>query len=184
MREGKDNIMRESVIWEKHTDFIKERQEVLVWEFDIAELKRAYEVEVYSLPVEIELFRALKKISSSKNRLVRERSFTLFTGDCGPGCELFAVGITAKTSSKVTDIITLCFEGIRGYVTMEYGEIPSAPLIPCYRYEHGSLFEYTAEYFNAGKLRPDDAVISGLKVNYRMYESADALGVKEIYQEM
>ena len=35
----------------------------------------------------------------------------------------------------------------------------------------------------AGKRRQDDAVISGMDVFYRMYESAEAMGLKERYCE-
>jgi hypothetical protein len=105
--------MKQSVIWDRHTDFISNRQEILLWEFNIRDLQRAYEVEIYSLPVEIELFRSLRAIAASGNKQVRERSFTIFMGDCGPGFELFAVGVQAKTSSRVTDLITACFENIR-----------------------------------------------------------------------
>jgi hypothetical protein len=175
--------MKQSVIWERHTDFISNRQEILLWEFSISELQRHYDVQIYSLPIEIELFRAIKAMAASGNKQLRERSFTIFMGDCGPGFELFAVGVPAKTSSRVTDLITGCFENIRGYETMEYGQIPFVPLIPCYRYDHGAMFEYTKDYFMAGKRRADDAVISGMGVFYRMYESAEGIGVRERYCE-
>jgi len=37
--------MKQSVIWERHTDFISNRQEIILWGFSISELQRAYEVE-------------------------------------------------------------------------------------------------------------------------------------------
>ena len=132
-------------------------------------------IDLLPLPVEIELFRALKKIFESKNKTVREKKFTIFLGDCGSQFELFAIGVSAKINSRVSDIITGCFEDIHGYETMEYGQIPYVPLIPKYRYDCGNVYEYTSETRKAGKFRKDDAVIAGLKVQYRIYESAEGI---------
>jgi len=167
--------MKETEIWEKYTDFISDRQEILLWEFDSAILQSAYNTYTYSLPVEIELFRALKKISESKNKSVREKKFTIFLGDCGSQFELFAIGVSAKINSRISEIITGCLEDIHGYETIEYGQIPYVPLIPKYRYDCGNVYEYTSETRKVGKFRKDDAVIAGLKLQYRIYESAEGI---------
>ena len=48
-------------------------------------------------------------------------------------------------------------------------------------HEKGLVIEYTSETRHEGKFRRNDAMISGLKVMYRMWESAEGLGVEERY---
>ena len=128
--------MKQSEIFEKYTDFISDTQDVLIWEFDSAVIQKYYNTYSYALPVEIQLFKALKKILESKNKSLREKKFTIFMGDFGSAFELFGIGISGKTTAKVTEIITGLFEEVRGYQTMEYGRIPYVPFIPKYRYEN------------------------------------------------
>lgn len=175
--------MRQSEMLEKYTDFISDTQDVLIWDFDSQMIQKNYDTYSYSLPVEIQLFRALKKIAESKNKTIRESKFIIFMGDFGSAFDFFGIGITSMINSKVTKILTGLFEEINGYQTMEYGKLPWLPFIPKYRYENGLVFEYTAESRLAGKFRKDDAVISGLKIMYRMWESAEWMGVEEKYCE-
>ncbi len=173
--------MKQSDIFDKYTDFISDYQNVLIWEFDSQAIQTGYDMSTYTLPVEIQLFRALKKIAESKNKTIREKKFTIFYGDFGSANELFGVGITGRTTAKVSEIITSSFEEVKGYQTMEYGKIPNVPFIPWYRYENGLVIEYTSESKLVGKCRKDDSTIAGLKIMYRMWESAEGLEVKEKY---
>lgn len=173
--------MKQSEIFEKYTDFISDKQNVLIWGFDSNVLQKHYNTSIYSMPVEIQMFRAIKKIAESEYKTAREKKFTIFTGDFGSAFELFGVGITGRTNTKVVEIFTGCFGEIKGYVTMENGRIPRVPMIPCYRYENGLVIEYTDETRRAGKYRRKDAETSGLKIMYRMQESAEGFGVKEKY---
>jgi hypothetical protein len=176
-----EDNMKQSDIYEKYTDFISDNQDILIWEFDSQAIQKGYDVSTYTLPVEIQLFRALKKIAESKNKSIREKKFTIFYGDFGTANELFGVGIAGRTTVKVSEIITGVFEEVNGYQTMEFGKIPWVPLIPWYRYENGLVIEYTYESRLAGKYRKDDATIAGIKIQYRMWESAEGLEVKEKY---
>jgi hypothetical protein len=176
-----EDNMKQSEIFEKYTDFISDYQHILIWEFDSQVIQKNYDTYSYSLPVEIQLFKALKKIAESKNKTIREKKFTIFMGDFGSAFELFGIGICSRTNAKVKEVITGLFEEIKGYQAMEYGRIPFVPLIPKYRYENGLVIEYTAESKLAGKFRKEDSEISGLKILYRMCESADGLDVKEKY---
>jgi len=173
--------MRQSEVFDKYKDFISDYQDVLIWEFDSQAIQKGYDVSTYTLPVEIQLFRALKKIADSKNKSVREKNFTIFYGDFGSAFELFGVGITGRTTAKVTEIITSNFEELKGYQTMECGKIPYVPFIPWYRYENGLVIEYTSDSRLMEKYRTDDATIAGLKIIYRMWESAEGFDVKEKY---
>lgn len=171
--------MNQAEIFQKYTDFISDYQDVLIWEFDSETIQKGYDVSTYSLPVEIQLLKGIKKIAESKNKSIREKKFTIFWGDFGSAFELFGVGITGRTSSKVIEIITSAFEEVNGYQAMEYGKIPGVPFIPRYRYENGLVIEYSSEPRLAGKFRKDDAIIAGLKVLYRMWVSAEGVEVKE-----
>lgn len=175
--------MNETELFLNHTDFISDSQEILLWEFGIAQLQEAYGSPSYSLPAETALFQAFRAIAASKNKSVRERSFTVFLGDCGAQFELFGIGIGAKTDSKISDIITGCFENIRGFHSMEYGRIPYVPLVPKYRYDRGRVFEYTLDAARAGKFRKPDDITGGLDVRCRLWMSAEDAEMKERYCE-
>jgi hypothetical protein len=176
-----EGVMKQSDLFEKYTDYISDYQDVLIWEFNSKRIQENYNTLTYSMPVEIQLFKGLKKIYDSKNKSIREKKFSIFMGDLGQAFELFGIAITAKVSSKITDIISGCFEDIKGYKTLEYGKIPWVPLIPRYRYENGMVIEYTSESKLAGKLKVEEPESSGLKIMYRMYESAEGFDVKEKY---
>ena len=183
MTEGlffKEHVMKQSDIYD-HMDLISDSQEILLWEFDIADLQRICESSTYSLPAEAALFKAFRTISESINKAVREKAFTVFIGDCGPQFELFGIAIGAKTPAKIIDIISSCFEDTALFAEMEYSRIPQVPLIPRFRYERGTVIEYTAETGFAGKLRKSDEITAGLEVRYRLYASAEGMDAKEKY---
>jgi hypothetical protein len=173
------NIMNRYEVIENHTDYISDYRAILFWKFDSLELQRGYNTCIYSLPVEIEMFRALKKISISGNKTAREKRFTIFTGDYGPAFEYYAVGITIRSDRRINEIFTECFSSIRGYSGTGSGSVPSVPLVPCFRFEKGIVIEYTDEEELAGKYRKAGPDTAGLKVQYRLWESAQGMGVRE-----
>jgi hypothetical protein len=174
--------MNMDTIFDRHTDFISNKQNLLIRGYNSQRIIDEYQTSIYSTPVRKALLSALKAISVSKIRLIKERQFTLFWGDFGSAFELFGVGIENNISSKIVDIFDVHFQSIKGFESFEYGSIPSAPLIPHYRYESGKIFQYTKEQELIGtKLIDDDEFGSLYKIEYRMYESAEGLGVKERY---
>ncbi len=163
----------------KFTDFISDYQDILICEFNSSIIQKSYNEQTYSFPVKAQLFNALKIIADSKNKSIREKKFTIFMGDFGSAFELFGIGIKSKITTKITDIISSCLNEVKGYETMEYGRIPFVPLIPCYRFESGIIVEYTSNTEIIGKMGMDEEFGTGLEIIYRMWESAEGLGMKE-----
>jgi len=176
--------MKWETIFEKHTDFISEYQDILIWGFYFETLLETYNVGNYSVPVRRALLCALRSISESKNKRIRGARFTIWMGDYGSQNEFFCVGVPIRLSSRVTDILSAHLTGLHGFEFLEGGSIPSVPLIPIYRYEAGKVIEYTSDESLAGKKKIDDEEEygSGLKITYRIDECAESLEMKEKYQ--
>ena len=173
--------MKFDTVFDRHTDFISDRLSITCWSFDIDGLKTNPDSGDYSHPVRKALFAALARIARSGNRRIRERSFTLFMGDHGPGFIQFGVGIRGSTFRAVKDIFESEFAGVNGYEYETNGRLPYTPLVPCYRYIHGAIIEYTGDSSLAGKKHHDEDFSSGLTIRYRKWLSAETEGLKPRY---
>jgi len=176
--------MKWETIFDKHTDFISEYQDIMIWGFYFETLREGHSAGDYSVPVRRALLSALRSISELKNKRIRGARFTIWMGDYGPQNEFFCVGVPSKLSYTVTDILSSYLTGLEGFEFLECGRIPYVPLIPVYRYEAGKVIEYTSDESLAGKKKIDDGEEygSGLKILYRIDECAEALDMKERYQ--
>ena len=177
--------MKWETIFDKHTDFISEYQDILIWGFHFEKLLETYETGDYSVPVRKALLLALRSISESKYKRIQGARFTIWMGDYGPQNEFFCVGVPSKLSYTVTDILSSYLTGLEGFDFLECGSIPYVPLIPIYRYEEGKVIEYTSDETLAGKKKKiddEEEYGSGLKIIYRIDECAEALDMKEKYQ--
>jgi len=176
--------MKWETVFEKHTDFISEYQDVLIWGFYFETLREGHSAGDYSVPVRRALLSALRSISESKSKRIRGARFTIWMGDYGPLNEFFCVGVPIRLMSRVTDMLSAHLTGLDGFEFLEGGSIPYVPLIPVYRYEAGKVIEYTSDESLAGKKKIDneEEYGSGLKIIYRIDECAEALDMKERYQ--
>jgi len=171
--------MSNDEIIEKYTDFISLNQRLICWGFRIEILEKSYE-GCYGDPVKRALLQALKALSQSGNKRLRERSFTIWIGDYGWG---YWVGIPSKISSDVVELIGKFLKSINGYEILEFGSVSVMSLIPKFRYEKRKVIEYS-DFDLAGSERLDDEdwYGTGLVIHYRNTEPAFIIG-EEKYQE-
>ena len=172
-----------SVCWEdliSHTDFISAEQELLVWGFEIDEMERAYVTGFYSLPVEDALCAAFMKMNDSKNAALRGCCFTVFLGDAVIGSNIFCIGVRSSLPLKAVELIAERMEKVEGYRFTEFGSMPHLPLVPKFRYERGSVFEY-GESDLAGSLNVARSERAGFDIRWRNSESASLNGGRERY---
>lgn len=174
--------MNSSTILYRHTDFISDRQYITYWGFDTFGLKKNEDSGNYSMPVRKALFGALSKIARSRNKRIRERSFTIFMGDYGSTFQYFGIGIRHSTFRMVKDIFESYFSNVIGYEHEDYDRMPYIPFIPVYRYINGKIIKYTYEEKLAGRVIIDDMFDTGLLIKYRMFISAEAYDLKQKYQ--
>lgn len=166
----------------RYTDFISDYQKLLCWGFDYRGLKAIADIDDYSDPVRKAMFAALKEIADSGNKFIRSRHFTIFMGDYGDENQYFWIGIRWSTSGRIIDIFNRHFTPLRGFEFMECAETPWIPLIPMYRYEYGKVVQYIFEYAQAGKRSIDLDYGTGLKMIYRLWESAEGFDMRQKYR--
>ena len=175
--------MKFETLFNKHTDIISDSRFIVYWSFDIEGLKRNPDSGDYTAPVRRYLFKSLSIIAHSGNRRIRERSFTIFAGDHEEGFSQFGLGIRGSTDRRVKDILLSGFEKIEGFLYETNGLMPYTPFIPCYRYIHGNIIEYTFDEEIIGKKYIDDIYGSGLKIKYRTWLSSETEELKPRYIE-
>ncbi len=175
------NNMNFTTIFNKHTDIISDWLFISCWCFDIEGLKTNPDSGDYTDPVRKSLMCGLAKIASSRNKRIRERSFTIFMGDYGDGFQYFGIGIRYSTYKIIKDIILSEFITIKGFLYETNDRLPYAPFIPVYRYIHGKIIEYTYDDSRVGKKRIDNLYKSGLSIIYRKWISSEVSGLKQKY---
>lgn len=175
------HTMKDETIFNNHTDIISDWLFITCWAFDIKGLKETSGSGDYTEPVRIALLRSLGEIANSRNKRIRERSFTIFMGDFGEGNQNFGIGIRDSTYRKVKNIFLKEFEATNGFLYETNDRMPFAPFVPCYRYIHGNVIEYTFEDSLVGKKYVDSNYGSGLTIKYREWVSAENYGLKQRY---
>lgn len=134
----------------EYVDLIPERAELLLWGYRIDDLVAVYRGK-YSRPVFAAMIRALDALSRSKSMRNRERSFTVWAGDCNG---LYWMGVPERLAWQAERVIARYMEEVPGFDAKECGATPTVPLVPVLCYHHGEIGEYRGDDF-AGKTYVD-----------------------------
>jgi hypothetical protein len=146
----------------EHFYLVVSPERLLCWGFELRLLGEAYG-KVYGDEVFKAILEGLKDLSQTKNRCIREQRFALWCGDYSDG---FWVGVTAKLSSEVVEILGCHLQRVAGYRHKRYGHIASLQLTPFFMYDHGRVIEYSDD--SVAGLERQDAYSSGMMVSYRL----------------
>jgi hypothetical protein len=106
---------------------------------------------------------ALKELSESKNKRVREGQFTVW---CGEYLDGLWIGVPGSLSAKITNILRSHFKQVTGFYSQEYGDTSYLPFTLFFRYDRGRVIEYSDDSV-AGQERLD-AYGAGVTVHYRL----------------
>lgn len=156
---------------EKHTDFIAD-EALVIYFYEIEVLEKVH--DVYVVPVFSVLLKALQALSRHSSKRLRERAFSLFAGDAGPGYSLFAVGISSE-DPKLIEFLGPPLKRVDGYTFMEAGS--SYSLLPKYRYDHGYVIEYNEpDVAGTHIIDGPDNYGSNLTLYRRAWAPADLIG--------
>lgn len=132
----------EAEIWEKHTDFPPEQQNLTCWLYrqpgsdhlvlytnaghaDFSEVMR-------------NLLRTLGELSQSKNKRLRERRFTIWAGDP----HYLVLGIPEDSPLLLTQFMHARMGRVAGYEISEGTEASQSVMTPQFRYEAGKIIVY------------------------------------------
>jgi hypothetical protein len=158
-----------------HVDFVEEDQPCVVFLYPYDDLETAHGggLEGY-FAVEAGLFRAFVALRGAPKSL-RERAFTVFAGDCGPGYSILGVALGSQ-DGRLTQFVTPHLK-VPGYRTLEVTS--TGPLVPKFRYDHGHVIQY-AEPDLAGTTAVDDdeGHGTGLVLHRRACMPPDAVGLR------
>lgn len=143
-------------------DLITRPKLLLCWSF---ELRFSAKGGGYLDPDEVfkSLLTALKEISESKNKRVRECQFTVW---CGEYLDGLWVCVPANLNARVTNILYSHFHQVPGFYLQEFGDGASLPFTLFFRYDRGRVIEYSDDSV-AGQERLD-AYGAGMTVHYRL----------------
>ena len=122
------------------------------------------------------LLRALEALGKNKSKALRERAFTVFMGDAGPGYKMFVVGV-GSTNADLGKAIRPFMRQVEGFETEEVGRSDS--FIPTYRYDQGYVISY-GEPDSAGEVKPDkpENFGTGLEFRTRWYAPPEMNGLR------
>jgi len=152
----------------QYTDYISENRSVFCWEFSPEELEQHYG-SYYGRPVKRALLQGLKLLAMSRNKRLRDRSFTIWMGDYGP---YYFLGVSNRLSSQVTQLLERYFFEVVGYKTSEFGSLSELLLEPAFRYENGHVVEYSDEsVVGTEKVDDDEWYGSELTLTHRIARS-------------
>ena len=106
-------------------------------------------------------------------KAMRERAFTIFLGDCGPGYSIFACALGTIDGRTVSFLTPYMRNG--AFWTIEVADCGT--LLPKYRYDHGHVIEY-ADDDMAGTAYVDDQdrYGTGLVIHCRRTLPPDFIG--------
>ena len=162
------------------TDFIGEDHRLWCYLFRLEVLEKT--ATIYSTPVIKALLSGLRELMQSRNKRVRERAFTIWGGDYFAFDSYFVVAVPRELPVQVTEVLRRRFELVEGYSTMEGGSLPIVPVVPWFRYEGGTVIEYSDDSM-CGKTRLDDDENygSGLMLHFRQNLPVELNGGRECY---
>ena len=157
-----------------HIDFISdEPTSVAAFVFQIKALEEVS--GIYSRPIYRALLLGLHDLSKSKNKTLRERSFTIFAGDI-LSCNVFVVALETE-NAELTNFMASYFGQVPGYETLE--ATSSRDLSPAFRYDKGYVIEYSDGGLEGTTYEDTpDYYGSGLVIHRRCYELPENIGKK------
>lgn len=146
----KENYAKQEAMLIQQTDFIKEDNATFNFGFpwSTLDLDSDYTDSLFKC-----LLHAMKEIKYHKNKVIRERAFTIWAGDHN---QIFWIAVPENMSSKVTGIIDKYFKEEFPKITHGFGRTDKMALIPVFRYSFGHFIQYIEEDA-AGGFRVDDA---------------------------
>jgi hypothetical protein len=99
------------------------------------------------------VMKALAAIARSRQRRVRDRSLTLWSGNSeANGASLFIIGMPFKTSHRISDIFYKHLQPQPGFVEFSSTDPASVSAVPLLRYDHGRLVVYAGPFETQPKL--------------------------------
>jgi hypothetical protein len=119
-------------------DFVSEYQLLWCYGFRVWDLESASSGD-WEWPPVAAVLGALRAIREHRASGVRERAFSVWTGEDG---RWFWVGVPEGLAGKVEQVIRGQLKGVPGYTGAEGGTVPDLPLAPRLRYEYGEVIEY------------------------------------------
>jgi len=140
-----------------HTDFPEPGAPLTIYLYPWDELEDAYDGDLLPADeIKRAVLLALLALGQASRRL-RERAFTVYIGDLGPGMSLFGVGIGSQDGQLIEWLHSRL--KVPGYRTYELGQNNhgSVHLPPWVRYDHGYLIRYVGPE-EVGQVVVDDAV--------------------------
>jgi hypothetical protein len=169
-----------NIAW-PHADFLQDEDAVLVFLYPWNDLEDAYADDGLDPfeQVKTGLLRGLKAMTEA-GKSIRNRAFTVFIGDTGPGYSLLAIAL-ATMDGKVADFMRPYLE-VPGYWTTEAGVngAGNLQLSPRFRFDHGHVIEYGDEGEEGGtRLDDADRCGTGLTLHLRLALPAEMLGSRK-----
>jgi hypothetical protein len=142
--------------------FFPEKQYLLLWGFNLE--KTSGDEKNLDLIIK-SIFLTFAKIAKSKNKILHDRSFTIWIGEYNG---FLWIGVPGDITTSISDIISKQFELFYKYDEMEYGNTPQIPMTPFFSYTNGSLIEYGRDAF-IGKETTDEKYGTGLKIIFKSF---------------
>lgn len=164
-----------------HTDFLQDHDAVLVFLYPWNDLEDAYADDGLDAfdQVKTALLRGLKAMTEA-GKSIRNRAFTVFIGDTGPGYSLLAIAL-GTMDGKVAEFLGPYLE-VPGYWTTETGVngAGNLQLSPRFRFDHGHVIEY-GDQGEEGGSRIDDSNCcgTGLTLYLRLAMPAYMMGSRK-----
>ncbi|MCK6572761.1 hypothetical protein L6V77_16910 [Myxococcota bacterium] len=169
-----------NIAW-PHADFLQDEVAVLVFLYRWNDLEDAYAADGLDPfeQVKTGLLRGLKAMTEA-GKSIRNRAFTVFIGDTGPGFSILAVAL-GTMDGKVAEFLGPYLE-VPGYWTTETGVngAGNLQLSPRFRFDHGHVIEY-GDQGEEGGTRIDDSnrCGTGLTLYRRLALPAEMMGSRK-----
>ena len=164
-----------------HVDFISdEPASVAAFIFQVKALEEV--AGIYSRPVFRALLLGSHDLSKSKNKALRERSFTVFAGDVS-SYNVFVVALETE-NAELTNFMASYFGQVPGYETLE--ATSSSGLMPVFRYDKGHVIEYSEGGLEGTTYEDTQNYYgSGLVIHRRDYRAPEDIGKrKSVYARL
>ncbi len=174
----KTDVLSPEQVVDYYTDFIAEDQPIYGWGFYLEEADNyKHGKEIYFAEIVGSAILGLVDISKNKNKRIRERGFTIWTGCYNVQ---FWIAVPANLLTAPANIIfQRVANAVPGYYGSDYGKSLAMGLTPTLRYQFGGIYSY-ADASSVGHSRNLMAEGNIVTLQYRRY-TAIALKKSEVY---